>query len=151
MGVIAHKFTVIKKHWNPNTLVKKKKNFVLVLIVLPPFAILGTNSIEASEQPISFHPKWTSCHVSKNYLFMQTLRTVGNRSDACGGMYIYVHDHSLEFNEATLGACKVLSTRTNMCKFTSNAGIRPCLTTGKVSFQIQDGTPQTICGGCNLQ
>lgn len=62
-----------------------------------------------------------------NLPFMRALRTAGNKSDPCGGRYIYVHDLPPRFNEDMLKECKSLSLWTNMCKFTSNAGLGPPL------------------------
>ncbi|GKV01703.1 hypothetical protein SLEP1_g14242 [Rubroshorea leprosula] len=59
--------------------------------------------------------------------FMRALRTVENKSDPCGGRYIYVHDLPSRFNEDMLKECKSLSLWTNMCKFTSNSGLGPPL------------------------
>ncbi|EPS68552.1 xyloglucan galactosyltransferase [Genlisea aurea] len=54
-------------------------------------------------------------------------RTVENRSDPCGGRYIYVHNLPPIFNEDMLKDCTTLSPWTNMCKFTVNAGLGPPL------------------------
>ncbi|OMO98139.1 Exostosin-like protein [Corchorus capsularis] len=62
-----------------------------------------------------------------NYPFMRALRTVENKSDPCGGRYIYVHNLPSRFNEDMLKECKSLSLWTNMCKFTSNEGLGPPL------------------------
>ncbi|KAA8550696.1 hypothetical protein F0562_002380 [Nyssa sinensis] len=64
---------------------------------------------------------------SDNYPFMRALRTIENKSDPCGGRYIYVHDLPPRFNEDMLKECRSLSLWTNMCKFTSNAGLGPPL------------------------
>ncbi|KAJ8534625.1 hypothetical protein K7X08_016353 [Anisodus acutangulus] len=61
----------------------------------------------------------------ESYSFMRALRTVENKSDPCGGRYIYVHDLPPRFNEDMLKECKTLSPWTNMCKFTANAGLGP--------------------------
>lgn len=61
------------------------------------------------------------------YPFMRALRTVENKSDPCGGKYIYVHDLPPRFNEDMLKECRSLSLWTNMCKFTTNAGLGPPL------------------------
>lgn len=61
------------------------------------------------------------------YPFMRALRTVENKSDPCGGRYIYVHDLPSRFNEDMLRECRSLSLWTNMCKFTTNAGLGPPL------------------------
>lgn len=61
------------------------------------------------------------------YLFTPALKTIENKSDPCGGRYIYVHDLPPQFNEDMLKECKSLSLWTNMCKFTSNAGLGPPL------------------------
>ncbi|KAK3009716.1 hypothetical protein RJ639_041882, partial [Escallonia herrerae] len=47
---------------------------------------------------------------------MRALRTVENKSDPCGGRYIYVHDLPPRFNEDMLKQCRSLSLWTNMCK-----------------------------------
>ncbi|KAI3995760.1 hypothetical protein MKX01_007239 [Papaver californicum] len=61
------------------------------------------------------------------YLFTPALKTIENKSDPCGGRYIYVHDLPPQFNEDMLKECESLSLWTNMCKFTSNAGLGPPL------------------------
>lgn len=66
-------------------------------------------------------------HKPVTYPFMRALRTVDNKSDPCGGRYIYVHDLPSRFNEDMLKECKSLSLWTNMCKFTTNAGLGPPL------------------------
>ena len=63
----------------------------------------------------------------KNFPFTKALRTVENKSDPCGGRYIYVHDLPPRFNEDMIKECKSLSRWTNMCKFTTNAGLGPPL------------------------
>ncbi|KAL3517746.1 hypothetical protein ACH5RR_020335 [Cinchona calisaya] len=69
----------------------------------------------------------STSHQVENYPFTRALRTVDNKSDPCGGKYIYVHDLPPRFNEDMLKECKSLSLWTNMCKFTSNAGLGPPL------------------------
>ncbi|KAD3338389.1 hypothetical protein R6Q59_026962 [Mikania micrantha] len=63
----------------------------------------------------------------KDLPFMKALRTVENKSDPCGGKYVYVHDLPPRFNEDMLKQCRSLSKWTNMCKFTTNAGLGPPL------------------------
>lgn len=63
----------------------------------------------------------------KSFPFTRALRTAENKSDPCGGRYIYVHDLPSRFNEDMLKECRSLSMWTNMCKFTSNAGLGPPL------------------------
>ncbi|XP_047315879.1 xyloglucan galactosyltransferase MUR3-like [Impatiens glandulifera] len=76
------------------------------------------------QPPSVSHP---SANLSTNYPFMRALRTVDNKTDPCGGRYIYVHDLPPKFNEDMLKECKTLSLWTNMCKFTTNAGLGPPL------------------------
>ena len=64
---------------------------------------------------------------AENYPFIRALRTGENKSDPCGGRYIYVHDLPSRFNEDMLKECRSLSLWTNMCKFTTNAGLGPPL------------------------
>ncbi|XP_074574236.1 xyloglucan galactosyltransferase KATAMARI1 homolog isoform X2 [Curcuma longa] len=59
--------------------------------------------------------------------FTDALKTLENKSDPCGGRYIYVHDLPPRFNDDMLRECRKLSLWTNMCKFTSNAGLGPPL------------------------
>ncbi|KAL8101969.1 xyloglucan galactosyltransferase MUR3-like [Apium graveolens] len=63
----------------------------------------------------------------ENFPFMRAMRTAENKSDRCGGRYIYVHDLPPRFNEDMLKQCRSLSLWTNMCKFTTNAGLGPPL------------------------
>ncbi|KAE9619403.1 hypothetical protein Lal_00047755 [Lupinus albus] len=73
------------------------------------------------------HDHDTRIREKKNFPFERALRTSDNKSDPCGGRYIYVHDLPSRFNEDMLKECKSLSLWTNMCKFTSNAGLGPPL------------------------
>lgn len=59
--------------------------------------------------------------------FVKALKTADNKSDPCGGRYVYVHDLPPRFNEEMLRECRRLSLWTNMCKFTANAGLGPPL------------------------
>ncbi|CAI8614400.1 unnamed protein product [Vicia faba] len=62
-----------------------------------------------------------------NFPFTKALATSNNKTDPCGGRYIYVHDLPSRFNQDMLRDCKTLSLWTNMCKFTTNAGLGPPL------------------------
>ncbi|KAI4324603.1 hypothetical protein MLD38_030074 [Melastoma candidum] len=73
------------------------------------------------------HNKKVSAATAEGFPFMRALRTLDNKSDPCGGRYIYVHDLPSKFNEDMLRDCKKLSLWTNMCKFMSNAGMGPPL------------------------
>ncbi|KAG0477891.1 hypothetical protein HPP92_012610 [Vanilla planifolia] len=59
--------------------------------------------------------------------FVRALRTASNRTDPCGGRYIYVYDLPSRFNDLMLRDCRKLSLWTNMCKFMSNSGLGPPL------------------------
>ncbi|KAK4745867.1 hypothetical protein SAY87_012179 [Trapa incisa] len=88
----------------------------------PPFPD-NSRTNEANDPPIS-----KALESEKpSFTFMRALQTVENKSDPCGGRYIYVHDLPPRFNEDMLKDCKKLSLWTNMCKFTSNAGMGPPL------------------------
>lgn len=63
----------------------------------------------------------------QEFPFMRALRMAENTSDPCGGRYIYVHDLPPKFNDDMLKECRSLSLWTNMCKFTTNAGLGPPL------------------------
>ncbi|KAE8699536.1 Xyloglucan galactosyltransferase KATAMARI1-like protein [Hibiscus syriacus] len=79
--------------------------------------------------------KNTATETMVAYPFMRALRTVENKSDRCGGRYIYVHNLSPRFNEDMLKECKSLSLWTNMCKFTSNEGLGPPLENVEREFE----------------
>lgn len=64
---------------------------------------------------------------SDEFPFMKALKTVENKSDPCGGKYVFVHDLPPIFNKDMLKDCKSLSLWTNMCKFTTNDGLGPPL------------------------
>ncbi|GAA0163200.1 glycosyltransferase [Lithospermum erythrorhizon] len=91
----------------------------------------GEGSSNAQPSPLdvtrSKTIKESPTHKPENYPFMRALRTVDNKSDPCGGRYIYVHDLPPRFNEDMLKHCRSLSLWTNMCKFTTNAGLGPPL------------------------
>lgn len=63
----------------------------------------------------------------KKFPFLRALKTAENKSDPCGGRYIYVYDLPSRFNDDMLKECRKLSLWTNMCKFTTNAGLGPPL------------------------
>ncbi|KAI7984606.1 Xyloglucan galactosyltransferase MUR3 [Camellia lanceoleosa] len=85
-----------------------------------------SHSSNAQPTPVS-HPATTTQPKSQNFPFMRALRTKENKSEPCGGRYIYVHDLPPRFNEDMLKECRSLSLWTNMCKFTTNAGLGPPL------------------------
>ncbi|CAM9004075.1 unnamed protein product [Rhodiola kirilowii] len=87
----------------------------------------GGNFSRKPRKTINTSPKEKPVVKTDSYPFMQALRTVENKSDPCGGKYIYVHNLPSRFNEDMLKECKSLSLWTNMCKFTTNAGLGPPL------------------------
>ncbi|XP_020600327.1 xyloglucan galactosyltransferase KATAMARI1 homolog [Phalaenopsis equestris] len=109
------------------------------------FTVLSSSPPDQSTQAVSFpstssYPEQHFLHGVENRIshtrtmpakrkfpFMRALRIAENKSDPCGGRYIYVHDLPSRFNEDMLRDCRKLSLWTNMCKFTSNAGLGPPL------------------------
>ncbi|OVA02299.1 Exostosin-like [Macleaya cordata] len=94
------------------------------------FIVLNNGTVDESIQQQQQQPgpvRIESKPLSVNFPFTRALRTIDNKSDPCGGRYIYVHDLPPQFNEDMLKECKSLSLWTNMCKFTSNAGLGPPL------------------------
>ncbi|KAL3850013.1 hypothetical protein ACJIZ3_011895 [Penstemon smallii] len=90
--------------------------------------LVGTVSKDKSTvPPVKMKKKDVHRDEVQAYPFMRALRTVENKSDPCGGRYIYVHDLPPRFNEDMLKECRSLSLWTNMCKFTTNAGLGPPL------------------------
>ncbi|KAL3531181.1 hypothetical protein ACH5RR_010503 [Cinchona calisaya] len=85
------------------------------------------SSSNSQQKPITRPTTDDSSQELENYPFMRALRTVDNKSDPCGGRYIYVHELPPRFNEDMLKECRSLSLWTNMCKFTTNAGLGPPL------------------------
>ncbi|KAJ4956615.1 hypothetical protein NE237_013398 [Protea cynaroides] len=69
-----------------------------------------------------------------SYPFIRALRTAENKSDPCGGRYIYVHDLPPMFNEDIVKDCKNLSLWTDMCKLISNGGLGPALENDEAVF-----------------
>ncbi|KAK1266869.1 Xyloglucan galactosyltransferase KATAMARI1 [Acorus gramineus] len=92
------------------------------------FTVLGTNGPSFDDPQIRI-PTGSDVQSDpqKDFLFARALRTAENKSDPCGGRYIYVHDLPSQFNDDMLRDCRKLSLWTNMCKFTSNAGMGPPL------------------------
>lgn len=95
---------------------------------------VDVNSIREPTQPVDRQPKSTPKHEIQSakpeiqsFPFVKALKTAENKSDPCGGRYIFVHDLPSRFNEDMLTECKSLSLWTNMCKFTTNAGLGPPL------------------------
>ncbi|KAG6606344.1 Xyloglucan galactosyltransferase MUR3, partial [Cucurbita argyrosperma subsp. argyrosperma] len=89
---------------------------------------VDVKSIREPTKPVDQQqPKSTAKPEVQNFPFVKALKTVENKSDPCGGRYIFVHDLPSRFNEDMLKECKSLSLWTNMCKFTTNAGLGPPL------------------------
>ncbi|PPD89640.1 hypothetical protein GOBAR_DD13427 [Gossypium barbadense] len=96
--------------------------------MLSPFLLPVTDARVEKEKPAPVKPvQDTAGEKVVPYPFMRALRTVENKSDPCGGRYIYVHKLPPRFNEDMLKECRSLSLWTNMCKFTSNKGLGPPL------------------------
>ncbi|XP_009382174.2 xyloglucan galactosyltransferase KATAMARI1 homolog [Musa acuminata AAA Group] len=125
-----------------------------IMIFYFHFTVLSSNPISNPEQPVPFSsisskpqriseayealelPKMKAPTKSKPadtrqepeaFPFTRALQTIENKSDPCGGRYIYVHDLPSRFNADMLRDCRKLSLWINMCKFTSNAGMGPPL------------------------
>jgi len=88
---------------------------------------IPSNATPSSTETTPLKTTSTSSQKIEKFAFMRALRTVENKSDPCGGRYIYVHDLPSRFNEDMLKECRSLSLWTNMCKFTTNAGMGPPL------------------------
>ncbi|WOL10664.1 hypothetical protein Cni_G19423 [Canna indica] len=126
-----------------------------ILIFYFHFTVMRDDPISEPEQPVTFSsisskpqrlsdayealelPKMNSPPKSKPsgaahqahsvFPFSRALQTIENKSDPCGGRYIYIHDLPSRFNADMLRDCRNLSLWINMCKFTSNAGMGPPL------------------------
>ncbi|KAL9239073.1 hypothetical protein vseg_013425 [Gypsophila vaccaria] len=88
---------------------------------------LGGEGVGTSEDNMGSRSDLVGKEGENEFLFMKALRTGENKSDPCGGRYIYVHDLPSRFNDDMLKECRSLSLWTNMCKFTTNAGLGPPL------------------------
>nr|GMD64132.1 xyloglucan galactosyltransferase MUR3 [Ipomoea batatas] len=65
---------------------------------------------------------------SGKFPFIRALTTsLENKSDPCGGRYVYVHNLPPRFNEDILKECEKLSPWMDMCKFMANGGLGPPL------------------------
>ncbi|KAK8937165.1 Xyloglucan galactosyltransferase KATAMARI1 [Platanthera zijinensis] len=94
------------------------------------FAVLSSSTPDQSTHPASLPSTSTSPEQRLPHRVepsMLAIRSAEKRSDPCAGRYIYVHDLPPRFNEDMLRDCRKLSLWTNMCKFTSNAGLGPPL------------------------
>lgn len=89
--------------------------------------INSSNTSVPHQQSLSPFENGNSSSKVENYPFMKALQTAENKSDPCGGRYIFVHDLPPMFNDHMLKECKSLSLWTNMCKFISNNGLGPPL------------------------
>ncbi|TKY62305.1 Xyloglucan galactosyltransferase KATAMARI1 [Spatholobus suberectus] len=115
--------------------------FFWFLLLYFHFVVLGNQSPNPGPLPLTFEsrknlgfPEDVSLSEPQaqtppepTFPFARALRTADNKSDPCGGRYIYVHDLPSRFNEDMLKECRSLSLWTNMCKFTTNAGLGPPL------------------------
>ncbi|KAL7584895.1 hypothetical protein Lser_V15G41866 [Lactuca serriola] len=63
----------------------------------------------------------------KVFRFMKALTSIDNKSDLCGGRYVYVHDLPSRFNEDMVKECGSINRCFDMCKFTKNSGVGPPL------------------------
>ncbi|CAL9089209.1 unnamed protein product [Musa textilis] len=88
---------------------------------------LPSHSSKLVPPPLESKPSDAHRSPQKNFPFDRALQTLENKSDPCGGRYIFVHDLPPRFNDDMLKDCRKLSLWTNMCKFTSNAGLGPPL------------------------
>ncbi|CAI9107538.1 OLC1v1006912C1 [Oldenlandia corymbosa var. corymbosa] len=107
------------------TLSNSSSNAQSVPVVAPTLSNSSSNSAE--QQSVNISVVDNAGNKVEDYPFMKALRTADNKSDPCGGRYIYVHDLPPRFNVDMLKECKSLSLWTNMCKFISNAGLGPPL------------------------
>uniref|UniRef100_A0A803PGH0 Uncharacterized protein n=1 Tax=Cannabis sativa TaxID=3483 RepID=A0A803PGH0_CANSA len=98
-----------------------------------------TRSVASPRKMANPPPKVvTQVHEKEAFPFMKAMRTIDNKSDPCGGRYIYVHELPSRFNEDMLKECRSLSLWTNMCKFTTNAGLGPPLENVEGVFRYRD-------------
>lgn len=145
--------SAIKEEMKPNGKTHNPRICLLVLLAAVfwffifyfHFAVLSSGTPDQSEKALSLplsppypeqemlhlldprHPPTLLIPKEKNIPFMHAIRNAENKSDPCAGRYIYVHDLPSRFNEDMLRDCRKLSLWTNMCKFTSNAGLGPPL------------------------
>ncbi|BAT85576.1 Xyloglucan galactosyltransferase [Vigna angularis] len=116
--------------------------FFWFLLLYFHFAVLGNQSPKLTPITVTFQQPRKSLGSQTlieappppSFPFARALQTALNKSDRCGGRYIYVHDLPSRFNEDMLKKCRTLSLWTNMCKFTTNAGLGPPLENVKGVF-----------------
>ncbi|WCJ38226.1 Exostosin family protein [Euphorbia peplus] len=105
----------------------RKTNLPSKSIPLVDTSTKNTPSSSTSEKKQKESFKFVKSEKKETFKFIRALKTSENKSDPCGGKYIYVHDLPPRFNEDMLKECRSLSLWTNMCKFTTNAGMGPPL------------------------
>ncbi|GJW79113.1 exostosin family protein [Tanacetum coccineum] len=59
--------------------------------------------------------------------FMKAMRSAENKSDPCGGRYVYIHDLPSRFNEDIVKECGSINKMFDMCTFLMNNGLGPVL------------------------
>ena len=94
----------------------------------PPPSVARPKEVVVEEKPAAgARQEEAQPKVAAPYPFERALKTAENKSDPCGGRYIYVHELPPRFNEDMLRDCEKLSVWTNMCRFMSNDGLGPPL------------------------
>jgi hypothetical protein len=94
----------------------------------PPPSVARPKEVVVEEKPAAgARQEEAQPKVAAPYPFERALKTAVNKSDPCGGRYIYVHELPPRFNEDMLRDCEKLSVWTNMCRFMSNDGLGPPL------------------------
>ncbi|XP_024982000.1 xyloglucan galactosyltransferase MUR3-like [Cynara cardunculus var. scolymus] len=83
--------------------------------------------IDVNREPENPQSSISRSENPKFFPFMKAMRTVDNKSDPCGGRYVFVHDLPPRFNEDMVKECKSINKWFDMCKFVTNYGLGPPL------------------------
>nr|XP_043639491.1 xyloglucan galactosyltransferase MUR3-like [Erigeron canadensis] len=90
---------------------------------------------ETTPTPPVFHHELETSELSRSsryenatvFPFMKAMRSANNKSDPCGGKYIYVHNLASRFNDDMVTECERINKLYDMCKFVTNGGFGPIM------------------------
>ncbi|PWA40789.1 exostosin family protein [Artemisia annua] len=92
--------------------------------------VFSVNTQKTTEKTVQDNPI-SVAEISKTeksvFPFMKAMRSVENKSDPCGGRYIYIHNLPPRFNEDMVKECGSINKWFDMCEFTTNNGLGPVL------------------------
>ncbi|GKB44372.1 xyloglucan galactosyltransferase MUR3 [Tanacetum coccineum] len=83
-----------------------------------------------TDKPVQINPTSVSKIPNTDesvFPFSKAMKSVDNKSDPCGGRYIYIHNLPSRFNEDMVKECCTIGKRFDLCEFSTNNGLGPVL------------------------